>query len=122
MLKAGHGTIINTSSVHGFDYMGPTKNMAYATAKAGINNLTKTLAKEMIKKNITVNAIAPGRVRTPYLNNYSPDEIAQKEKNIPMGRFIEPAELANAYLFLASSPYITGTILVADAGLSLKME
>ena len=120
MKKSNHGVIINTSSIRGIDYMG--REIAYAAAKAGVNNFTKTLAKEVLSDHITVNAIAAGKVNTPYLERYSLEEKQKQMKQIPMGRFIEPEELANAYLFLASSPYITGTILVADAGLSLKME
>ncbi|MCF8275045.1 MAG: SDR family oxidoreductase [Flavobacteriaceae bacterium] len=114
------GAIINTSSIRGIDHTGREGIMAYSAAKAAINNFTRTLAKELAPY-ITVNAVAPGFIHTPYLDKCS-DEIKQNWlKLIPIDRFIEPEEIANSYIFLASSPYITGTILIADGGFTLKI-
>jgi len=117
----GCGAIINTSSIRGLDNTGREGIMAYSAAKAAINNFTKTIAKAVAPE-ITVNAIAPGFVKTDSINSI-PDTIKENwMKLVPIERFITPDEIANAYLFLASAPYITGTILIADGGFSLKLE
>jgi 3-oxoacyl-[acyl-carrier protein] reductase len=120
MKKAGKGAIINTSSIRGLDHTGREEIMAYSAAKAALNNFTKTLAKELAP-NITVNAIAPGFIRTPYMDKVSDELIDKWLSLVPIKRFIEPDEIARAYTFLASSDYITGSILVADGGFTLKI-
>lgn len=121
MKKNGGGFIVNTSSARGLDYLGFEDIMAYSAAKAGVNNFTKTLAKELAPFNITVNAVAPGFVKTNYIDRAT-NELKQKWlEQIPINRFIEPTELAEAYIFLCSSTVITGTILIVDGGFSLKL-
>jgi 3-oxoacyl-[acyl-carrier protein] reductase len=120
MKLKGQGAIINTSSIRGIDHAGREGIMAYSAAKAAINNFTRTLAKELAP-NITVNAIAPGFIHTPYLDKVTDEMKINWLKLIPINRFIEPEEIANSYVFLASSPYITGTILIADGGFTLKI-
>lgn len=103
------GVIINTSSIRGIEHTGREGIMAYSAAKAAINNFTKTLAKELAP-NITVNAVAPGFIKTPYLDNVS-NELKDKWLDlIPIKKFIEPSDLAKVYLFLASAPFITGVL------------
>lgn len=120
MIKQGSGTIINTSSVRAFDYLGREGIMAYSAAKAGINSFTKTLAKELAP-NIYVNAICPGFINTPYLERVSEELKKQWINKIPIKRFIEPSELAELYLFVAKSNYFTGSVITADGGFSLKL-
>lgn len=120
MLKNGHGSIINTSSVRGIEHTGREGIMAYSAAKAGIINFTKTLAKQLAP-NIFVNAVAPGFV---YTHNYASMSQEQKDAFINatlIKRFIQPNEIAEAFLFLASSDIITGEVLVVDGGFTLKV-
>jgi 3-oxoacyl-[acyl-carrier protein] reductase len=114
------GAIINTSSIRGIEHTGREGIMAYSAAKAAVNNFTRTLAKEL-SPYISVNAVAPGFIHTPYLDKVT-DEMKKKWLElIPINRFIEPEEIANSYVFLATSPYITGCILIADGGFTLKI-
>jgi len=120
MKENGSGSIINTSSMRGIDHVGGAGIMGYSVAKAGINMLTKTLAKELVESNITVNAVAPGYVSSEYIESFS-DEVKQRWlANIPIGRFITPEEIADSYLFLAASTAITGTVLLVDGGFTLS--
>ena len=118
MLAAGKGgAIINISSVLGF---GAAKGViAYATAKAGVIQLTRALALELTSKGIRVNAIAPGWIVTDLNRDYLASEKgAAIVRDIPVGRFGEPRDLDGALLLLASDAgrFITGTTLVADGG------
>lgn len=89
-----------------------------AAARAGVINLTKTLASEWAKHNITVNAVAPGTIRTSGLDQYDPHKIEKSIAALPISRMGEPAEVAQAVAFLVSpgGDYITGTTLVIDGG------
>ena len=118
MLAAGKGgAIINISSVLGF---GAAKGViAYATAKAGVIQLTRALALELHSKGIRVNAIAPGWIVTDLNRDYLASEKgAAIVRDIPVGRFGEPRDLDGALLLLASDAgrFITGTTLVVDGG------
>lgn len=117
MLKAKKGKIINVSSVVGI--CGNPGQVNYAASKAAMIGFTKSLAKELASRQICVNCLAPGFVSTQMTDSLTE---AQKEKavgEIPMGRFGQPDEIANAALFLASglSDYMTGQTLVVDGGL-----
>lgn len=121
MLKKGKGKIINTSSVRGIGHTGREGIMAYSAAKAALINFTKTLAKELAP-NITVNAVAPGFVYTPNYDNF-PQEL--KEAFIiatPLKRFIQVDEVADAFMYLASTDVVTGEVLVVDGGFTLKLS
>ncbi len=117
MMKNGGGSIINMSSVIGIH--GNAGQANYAASKAGIIGLTKSFAKELAKRNVRVNAIAPGFIETEMtevLNEKVKDAVLE---NIPQKRFGEPSEVAELVAFLASdmSSYITGQSIVIDGGL-----
>ena len=119
MINQGSGVIINASSISGI--YGNIGQVNYASAKAGLIGLTKTLAKELGKKGIRVNAVAPGFTITP-MTSKVPDNILEmiKEK-IPLHRLAEPIDIAYAYLYLASDEarYVNGAVLSVDGGLVL---
>ncbi|GBD35421.1 3-oxoacyl-[acyl-carrier-protein] reductase FabG [bacterium HR36] len=110
------GRIINIASVSAWACFPGQAN--YAAAKAGVIALTKVLAKELARRQITVNAVAPGLMRTPMLEAIRPEVLADYEKQIPLGRFAETADVAQAVLFLASpaAGYITGHVLTVSGG------
>lgn len=114
MKEGGNGTIINTSSM--VSIYGQPRGVAYPASKYAVNGLTKSLARELGKYNIRVNAVAPGVTNTDMVANLPEEYIAPLLKTIPLGRIGEPEELANAYLFLASdmASYVTGAILSVD--------
>ncbi len=117
MIKHGNGEIINVSSIVGI--YGNVGQVNYASAKAGLIGMTKTLAKELGKKGVRVNAIVPGFIRTP-MTSKVPDKILEmmKEKT-PLKRLGEPKDVAYALLFLASDEanFINGAIVPVDGGL-----
>jgi len=117
MVKRRWGRIVNMSSVVAF--VGNVGQANYSAAKAGLIGFTKTLAKELASRNITVNAVAPGFIETD-MTEVLPEEIKQGFlKQIPMGRFGKPEDVANVVLFLASdlSSYITGEVIHVNGGL-----
>jgi acetoacetyl-CoA reductase len=117
MLARGYGRIISISSVVG--QKGNVGQTNYAAAKAAIIGFTKSLALETAKKGITVNAVAPGFVKTA-MTDKIPKEIMDKiVEGVPTGRLAEPWEIARAVLFLADekSAYITGQVLSVNGGL-----
>lgn len=111
------GRIINISSVSGI--MGNAGQANYSAAKAGLLGLTKTLAKELACRSITVNAIAPGFIATSMTNTLPESVVEQAQKIIPLKRFGDPLEVANTAVFLASedSSYITGQVIKVDGGM-----
>ncbi|MGL4423128.1 MAG: 3-oxoacyl-ACP reductase FabG [Gemmataceae bacterium] len=115
ILKDG-GRIINIASVAGL--VGFHGQSNYAAAKAGVIGMTRVLAKELARRQITVNAVAPGVVQTPMLGEIKPELTAKYIEQIPMGRLGTPADIAHAVLFLAAteSSYITGQVLPVTGG------
>ena len=117
MIKQRTGRIINISSVIGL--MGNAGHTNYAASKAGLIGLTKSLARELASRNITVNAVAPGFVTTDMTAGLS-DEIKNSiQSKIPLGKTGTPEDIANAVAFLASAEagYITGQVLCVDGGI-----
>jgi 3-oxoacyl-[acyl-carrier protein] reductase len=117
MIKQTYGKIVNIASIIGI--IGNAGQANYSASKAGIIALTKTAAKELAKRNINVNAVAPGFIATD-MTAKLPDDIKVKMLSaIPLSRLGEPADVAALCLFLASeeSSYITGQVVVVDGGM-----
>ena len=114
MKENGGGCIINTSSV--VSIYGQPSGCLYPTSKFAVNGLTKSLARELAKYNIRVNAVAPGVTRTDMVANLPDEMIKPLIARIPIGRMCEPEDIANAYLFLSSelASYITGIVVPVD--------
>ncbi len=117
MLARQYGRIINISSVIGLS--GHFGQANYAAAKAGLFGFTKTLALETARKGITVNAVAPGYVKTEMTDKIPPEVMDQVLASIPMRRFADPYEISRVVLFLAEaeSGYITGQVYGINGGL-----
>lgn len=117
MMKQRSGRIINISSIVGVS--GNPGQANYVAAKAGVIGLTKTSAKELASRGITVNAIAPGFITTEMTDKLSEDIQNEMLKMIPLAQFGEPQDIANTVVFLASdeSRYITGQTIHVDGGM-----
>ena len=113
-LKESKGVILNTSSM--VSIYGQPSGVMYPTSKFAVNGMTKSLARELAKYGIRVNAVAPGITKTDMVKNLSKEVIEPLIQTIPLGRIGEPEDIANAFLFLASdmASYITGVILSVD--------
>lgn len=118
MLKQRWGRIINISSVVGLT--GNAGQVNYASAKAGLIGLTKSLARELASRQITVNAVAPGFIETDMTKELGAEVRQAMLGSIPLGRFGQPEDVAEAVVFLASekASYITGQVLVVDGGMA----
>lgn len=111
-----NGRIVNMASIAGLNPFHGQSN--YAAAKAGVIALTKVLAKELARRGITVNALAPGIIQTTMIGDIKAAVRTEYEKQIPLGRFGTPEDVANAVLFFCSeeSSYITGQVLPVTGG------
>ncbi|MGS0726252.1 3-oxoacyl-ACP reductase family protein, partial [Shewanella sp. 0m-11] len=117
MMKKRHGRIINIGSVVGT--MGNAGQTNYSAAKAGLIGFTKSLAREVASRQITVNAIAPGFIQTDMTDELTEDQQQAIMSQVPMERLGQAQEIANAVLFLASdsAAYITGETLHVNGGM-----
>ncbi|AQX54015.1 3-oxoacyl-[acyl-carrier-protein] reductase [Priestia flexa] len=117
MMKQRHGRIINISSIVGVS--GNAGQANYVAAKAGVIGLTKTSAKELASRNITVNAVAPGFIATDMTDELPEEVKAEMLKQIPLASFGDPQDIANIVSFLATdaSRYITGQTIHVDGGM-----
>lgn len=119
MVEKGYGRIINASSVVAlYGNFGQTN---YVATKAGLIGMTKTLARELGRKGVTVNAVAPGFIATEMVKKMPPEVLKGMEDKVPLKRLGQPEEIAAAYLFLASddAAYINGTVLSVDGGITI---
>ena len=119
MLKQRAGRIINITSVSGI--LGNAGQANYAASKAGIIGLTKTMARELASRGITVNGIAPGFVDTEMTQVLSDEVKEAATKQIPLGHFGKPEDIANMAAYLASekAAYMTGQIISVDGGMAI---
>ena len=119
MLKAHFGRIINIASISGI--VGNPGQVNYSASKAGLIALTKTLARELGSRNITVNAVAPGFIATEMSAKLGPELIEGIKQRTPLGRLGDPQDVADAVLFLCSeaASFITGQVLTVDGGLTV---
>jgi NAD(P)-dependent dehydrogenase (short-subunit alcohol dehydrogenase family) len=122
LLETGGGSVINTASF--VAVLGAaTSQISYTASKGGVLALSRELGVELARRGVRVNALCPGPVDTPLLRELyanDPDEAARRLVHVPMGRFAEPVELANAALFLASdeSSFVTASAFMVDGGIS----
>lgn len=118
MMQARHGRIINISSVSGL--MGNPGQSNYSASKAGLIGMTRSVARELASRKVTVNAIAPGFIETEMTGALGEAILAEVKSRIPVRRLGMADEIAQTVLFLASSPaaYITGQVITVDGGLT----
>jgi 3-oxoacyl-[acyl-carrier protein] reductase len=119
MLEQQSGVILNASSIVGlYGNFGQTN---YAASKFGVIGMVKTWARELGRRGIRANAVCPGFISTPIINNIPDKVLDALETKVPMGRLGKPEEIANAYAFLASdeASYINGAVLEVSGGLTI---
>ncbi len=122
IMKNRGGRILSISSIRGLENCGREGVMPYSAAKAGVINLTKTMAKELAKYNINVNAVAPGFTETDIAKQWTPEIKEKALRDTYLNRFVQPEEIAGALLYLASedAKSVTGEVIVVDGGFQLK--
>jgi NAD(P)-dependent dehydrogenase (short-subunit alcohol dehydrogenase family) len=128
MLKNGGGAIVNVSSVASLRWS-PVPYFPYHTSKAGLNHMTRVIARQYAAQGIRCNAVLPGMIDTPHIRHHfrdaAPEDVEramqQRSRVVPMGRQGSPWDVARAALFLVSdeAAYITGVELIVDGGLTL---
>jgi 3-oxoacyl-[acyl-carrier protein] reductase len=118
MMRARQGRIINISSVSGL--IGNPGQTNYSASKAGLIGLTRSLSRELAKRNVTVNAVAPGFIESDMTRTLGEAVLNEAKKHIPARRLGKPSEVAGAVLFLTSpaAAYVTGCVLTVDGGMT----
>lgn len=114
MIRKKKGCIINISSILGIT--GASCEVAYSVSKAGMDGLTKALAKELAPSNIRVNSIAPGAIDTDMNQNLNKEERKEVENEIPLGRFGTPEDIAKCVMWLVEDNYTTGQVVSPNGG------
>ena len=119
LIKQRGGSVINVSSVVGVH--GNAGQVNYSASKAGLIGLTKSFAQEVAGRNVRVNAVAPGFIKTPMTDKLTEDQKEKLQARIPMVRLGQPEEVAKVVLFLASdlASYVTGQVILIDGGLGM---
>lgn len=119
MIGRRKGSIINISSIVGVH--GNAGQVNYSSSKAGLLGLTKSLAQEVAGRNVRVNAVAPGFIRTAMTDKLTEEQRSAMQAQIPMVRLGEPEEVAKVVLFLASdlASYVTGQVILIDGGMGM---
>ena len=119
MIKQRYGRIVNIASVVGI--IGNPGQANYAASKAGVIGFTKSMARELASRNITVNAVAPGYIETDMTNKLSDEQRKKLTDLIPMGRMGKPEDIAKVVGFLCSpeADYITGQVIAVDGGMTM---
>ena len=119
MMKARYGRIVNISSASGF--MGQAGQANYAAAKAGLVGLTRSVARELARRSITCNVVAPGPIVTAMTEDLTDDWRGEAERAVPLGRFGTAEECADVVAFLCSdaASYVTGAVVPVDGGLGM---
>jgi len=119
MMKARYGRIVNISSASGF--IGQSGQANYAAAKAGLVGLTRSVARELARRSITCNVVAPGPIVTAMTENLPDEWRGEAERAVPLGRFGTPEECASVVAFLCSDAagYVTGAVVPVDGGLGM---
>ncbi|MBQ1455763.1 MAG: 3-oxoacyl-[Thermoguttaceae bacterium] len=117
MRKKKYGRVVNIASISGM--IGNRGQANYSASKAGVIGFTRTVAKEVANRNITVNAISPGFIETDMTAVLDPMIVTEMKNRIPVGRFGQPEDIANAVLFFASpeASFVTGQIIAIDGGM-----
>ena len=120
MMKARSGRIVNIASVVGFS--GNAGQTNYAAAKAGMVGFSKSLAREVGSRNITVNCVAPGFIETDMTRSLAPEQVKKLVENVPLGRLGRVDDVAQAVLYLCSpgAAYVTGSTLHVNGGMHME--
>ena len=118
MISNKNGSIINISSIYGLT--GGSYAVAYSATKAGIDGITKSLAKELGPSNIKVNSIAPGCINTDMNSNLSDDDWNEIKSITPLGKIGQPSDIAKCVKWLVDDSFTTGQVIAIDGGWTIK--